>query len=125
MLLNGVHYLCSAFSTGGDGLDNWWSPVRGWSCRYLWRCWQVIAVMPTGVRGVGVQIEHHLQEHDGVIGSITVGLVHDEDVGDFHEAGFDGLYVIAETRCLHDQGGMSRSSDLNFGLGLLLPFPPV
>ena len=43
-----------------------------------------------------------------------IGLVDDEDVGDLHDAGFDGLHIVAHAGNQHDHGHVREFRDLHF-----------
>ena len=64
----------------------------------------------------GVQIEHHPQDSRSAIGSLQVGLVDGEDVGDLQDAGFDGLDVVAQAGGCDDDGGVGCLGDLHLRL---------
>jgi hypothetical protein len=68
------------------------------------------------VRPARIQVEHHAQGHDGVVGALLVGLVDGENVGDLQDAGLDGLHVVAQARHLDDDGGVGRPGDVHLGL---------
>src|SRR5579859_3641741 len=50
------------------------------------------------------------------VGALPVGFVENEDVGDFHEAGFHGLDVVAETGNEDDDDTIGEANDINFVL---------
>ena len=45
-----------------------------------------------------------------------IGFVDGEDVGDFHDAGFDGLHIVAHARDEDDDGDISEAGDFDFVL---------
>ena len=50
------------------------------------------------------------------IGTVAVGLVDDEDVGNLHDPGLERLDVIAGARHEHDQGDIGGADDVHFVL---------
>ena len=67
-------------AAGGDGSDNWWPPLT---------------------RRVRVEAEDRLDRRRQPIGAFAVGLVHDENIGDLHDAGLQRLDLI--TRAGHER----------------------
>src|SRR5579859_7366488 len=47
------------------------------------------------------------------IGAVPVALVHDEDVGDLHDAGFDGLHIITHAGDEDDHGDVRQADDVH------------
>ena len=64
---------------------------------------------------------HHQREH-GVellfeaVGAFAIGFVEDEDVADFHQAGFHVLNVVAEAGDEHDDDAIGEANDVDFVL---------
>ncbi len=50
------------------------------------------------------------------VGAGTIGLVDDEDVGDFHDAGLDGLNVVTHAGDEDDYGHLGDGGDVDFVL---------
>ena len=48
------------------------------------------------------------------VGSFAVGFIHDEDVGDFHDAGFEALDIVAHAGDEDDEGDVGEAGDLDF-----------
>ena len=71
-----------------------------------------------GVRS-GMIRDQRLQAVDfllDAVGAVAVGFVDDEDVGDFHHAGFEALHVVAHAGNEHDNGDVGEAGDLDFVL---------
>ena len=47
-------------------------------------------------------------------GSVAITFVDHKDVGDFHDAGLDGLHVIAHARNQNDDGDVGKTNDVHF-----------
>ena len=60
--------------------------------------------------------EHGLQFLLDTVGAGLVGFVDGEDVGDFHDAGFDGLHVVTHTGDEDDDGDLREAGDFDFVL---------
>ena len=48
------------------------------------------------------------------LGAFAVALVDHEDVGDLHDAGFDGLHIVAHARHQNDDGDIGQAHDVHF-----------
>ncbi len=67
------------------------------------------------MREVG-QVEHLHQVTPGLVGTLAVGLVDDEDVGDLHQAGLVRLHAVAPPGVDDDDGGVRLAGDLDLDL---------
>ena len=70
-----------------------------------------------GRRSLGMIGDEGLQASDfmlDAVGSFTVGFVHDEDVGDFHEAGLEALDVVTHAGDEDDESDVGEAGDLDF-----------
>ncbi len=69
---------------------------------------------PPSAAGVRVQRQQRLDGRHGAIGALTVGLVDDEDVGDFHDAGLERLHLVAGTRHERHDRDVGGPDDVDF-----------
>ena len=53
---------------------------------------------------------------DGLVSTVLVGLVNDQDVSDFEQSGLDGLNVVAHTGCADYHADVGELSDLDLRL---------
>jgi hypothetical protein len=63
------------------------------------------------VRGEGLEAADFLLD---AVGAFAVGLVDDEDVGDFHDAGFEALDVVAHAGDEDDDGDVGEACNFDF-----------
>jgi hypothetical protein len=61
-------------------------------------------------------MQHRLEIRTGVLGSVAIGLVDHEDIGDLHQPRLVGLNRISPSRIHHDHGGVGSPSDVDFHL---------
>src|SRR5215510_9320001 len=61
-------------------------------------------------------LEHELQVSDGRVDTWSVGLVHDEHVGDLEQPCLTGLDLVSPTRVQDDDGGVGRRRHTDLGL---------
>src|SRR6202041_3823206 len=50
------------------------------------------------------------------LGAFTVTFINDKDVGDFHDAGLDGLHVVAHAGDENHDGDIGEAHDINLVL---------
>ena len=62
------------------------------------------------------QAQHALKFQFHAVGARLVGLVDHEDVGNLHDAGLDGLDIVAHARHQHDHRDLCQVGDLHFVL---------
>ena len=62
------------------------------------------------------QVEHLLEVAPGLVGARAVGLVDDEHVGDFHQAGLVRLHAVAPAGIDHDDGRIGLARHLHLDL---------
>src|SRR5450759_1295409 len=86
LAINGGHEFGDAFAFGGHGVE------AGAS------------------KAFGVEVQRH------AVGAGVIGLVDDEDIGDLHDAGFDGLDIVAHAGDEDDDGDLGEGGDLDFVL---------
>jgi hypothetical protein len=65
---------------------------------------------------VCVQAEHRLDFGDGAIGAVTVGLIDDKDICDFHDAGLQRLHLVSHSGHEHHQRHVCGARNLDFVL---------
>ena len=70
---------------------------------------------PLAIR-VRVQTEHRFDFGDGAIGAVTVGLVDDKDVCDFHDAGLQRLHLVSHSWHEHHHRHICSARNLDFVL---------
>lgn len=99
--LDGVGELGNALVFDGGGFKDGDTPGGG--------CFVMLA---TG----GIEAEEHGEFGDGLVGARFVGFAYDEDVGDFEDAGFDGLDFVAHAGGGDDEDGVGGAHDFDFGL---------
>jgi hypothetical protein len=95
VLFDGGDDLVDALGAVGDGLDDGLAPLVGLA---------------------GDQGHHGADVAEGGVGSLAVGLVDDEDVGDLEDARLDRLDAVAHARRQQDQGGVGEAGDRHLGL---------
>ena len=89
-------------------------PDRLQQCRRF-RCLRVATVrMMGGLCAVLAQAQHALNLALHPLGSGLVRLVDHEDVRDLHDAGLDGLHIVAHAGHQHDHGHLRHARDLDF-----------
>lgn len=101
VLLHGVHDLGNALVFQGAGFEDRNAPVGfGFVVQAAF----------------GVEAEQHGEFGNSLVGTGLVGFADDEEVGNFEDAGLDGLDIVAHTGGGNDHDGLSGTHDLNLGL---------
>ena len=117
-----VHQFHDALTLGRDRTQHGWRP-RGWrlgtrcatrsACRI-----EVHTVMRGHIlqRRAGAQTQHELQVVAQLVRAGTVGFVDDEQIGDFHQSGFQRLNRIAGFRNENDHTRIGGARDIELRL---------
>ena len=63
-----------------------------------------------------LQRQHRLDRRRRAIGALAIGLVHDEDVRNLHDAGLERLHLVAGAGHQRDDGDVRRANDVHLVL---------